>query len=79
MKKELKTKVEKELLNREVNEDELKIIDLCGDIILRYYRDNNDLEVDYNKLKVQLKNCRIETDSLKEDLFNLKNKIKNER
>lgn len=78
IKKQLKEKVEKEILFRETTDDENLIIDLCSDIILRHNRDNIELEKDLYNLSVKLKNRDIEIVSLKEELINLKNKI-NER
>lgn len=78
IKKQLKEKVEKEVLFRETTDDENLIIDLCSDIILRHNRDNIELEKDLYNLSVKLKNRDIEIVSLKEELLNLKNKI-NER
>lgn len=78
IKKQLKEKIEKEILFRETTDDENLIIDLCSDIILRHNRDNIELEKDLYNLSVKLKNRDIEIVSLKEELLNLKNKI-NER
>jgi serine/threonine-protein kinase RIO1 len=78
IKKELKEKIEKEVLFRETTDDENLIIDLCSDIILRHNSDNIDLEKDLYNLNVKVKNRDIEISSLKEELLNLKNKI-NER
>jgi hypothetical protein len=72
IKKQLKEKVEKEVLFRETTDDENLIIDLCSDIILRHNRDNIELEKDLYNLSVKLKNRDIEIVSLKEELLNLK-------
>jgi len=74
IKKELKKKIEEEVLFRELNSDEILIIDSCSDIIKRYVNDINDLEREIYGLNVRLKNKNIEIESLKQELKDERNK-----